>query len=218
MTKKIEQQLKIIKLLIFIRYIHEIKKALAAEQPEPAKNINLPHGFKNSSFSIHNSELLSAFEDPIGIAGGLNLYIAFGNNPVNFIDPWGLRSPGPGYYLSGYYSYWATVRGAIKQKWDTLAKYSSCMVNCMTGLNICPNSKKPRKVAPVPNYLVGDIATRGVIQYELWLIRTHPKIVKNTIVSILNKNFLNTVKLTSGWLGGAVLTGQSIYCSYICSR
>ncbi len=29
-------------------------------------------------------------EDPIGIAGGLNLYRAFGNNPVNFVDPWGL--------------------------------------------------------------------------------------------------------------------------------
>ena len=33
-------------------------------------------------------------KDPIGIAGGLNQYVAFGNNPVNFTDPmgesWGL--------------------------------------------------------------------------------------------------------------------------------
>ncbi len=29
-------------------------------------------------------------EDPIGIAGGLNLYRAFGNNPVSYVDPWGL--------------------------------------------------------------------------------------------------------------------------------
>ena len=28
-------------------------------------------------------------EDPIGIAGGLNLYKAFGNNPVNYVDPFG---------------------------------------------------------------------------------------------------------------------------------
>ena len=29
-------------------------------------------------------------KDPKGIAGGLNLYLAFGNNPVNFTDPMGL--------------------------------------------------------------------------------------------------------------------------------
>ena len=29
-------------------------------------------------------------KDPIGIAGGLNQYVAFGNNPVNFVDPYGL--------------------------------------------------------------------------------------------------------------------------------
>ncbi|MDZ4197926.1 MAG: RHS repeat-associated core domain-containing protein [Kiritimatiellia bacterium] len=27
--------------------------------------------------------------DPIGIGGGLNQYVAFGNNPVMFVDPWG---------------------------------------------------------------------------------------------------------------------------------
>ena len=30
-------------------------------------------------------------KDPLGIAGGLNLYEAFGNNAVNFIDPMGLE-------------------------------------------------------------------------------------------------------------------------------
>ncbi len=29
-------------------------------------------------------------KDPIGISGGMNLYEAFGNNPVNFVDPMGL--------------------------------------------------------------------------------------------------------------------------------
>ncbi len=29
-------------------------------------------------------------KDPIGIRGGLNLYVAFGNNPVNFVDHFGL--------------------------------------------------------------------------------------------------------------------------------
>ena len=32
--------------------------------------------------------------DPLGEAGGLNLYAFVGNNPVNWVDPWGLyRSP-----------------------------------------------------------------------------------------------------------------------------
>ena len=30
-------------------------------------------------------------KDPIGINGGLNQYVAFNNNPVNFVDPSGLR-------------------------------------------------------------------------------------------------------------------------------
>jgi len=29
-------------------------------------------------------------KDPIGIAGGLNQYAYVGNNPVNYVDPWGL--------------------------------------------------------------------------------------------------------------------------------
>jgi uncharacterized protein RhaS with RHS repeats len=29
-------------------------------------------------------------KDPIGIRGGLNQYVSFGNNPVNFVDPFGL--------------------------------------------------------------------------------------------------------------------------------
>jgi len=48
MTKSIEQRLKIIKLLIIIRYLYELQKALAAEQPEPAKNEAIPHDFKKA--------------------------------------------------------------------------------------------------------------------------------------------------------------------------
>ncbi len=33
---------------------------------------------------------LRACDAPIRTSGGLNLYRAFGNNPVNFIDPWGV--------------------------------------------------------------------------------------------------------------------------------
>ncbi len=37
--------------------------------------------------------------DPIGINGGLNLYVFCGNSPVNFVDPLGLCAEG-GYSLS----------------------------------------------------------------------------------------------------------------------
>ena len=30
--------------------------------------------------------------DPLGEAGGLNLYAFVGNNPVNWVDPWGLKT------------------------------------------------------------------------------------------------------------------------------
>ena len=30
--------------------------------------------------------------DPVGLAGGLHLYVYVGNGPVNWVDPWGLRS------------------------------------------------------------------------------------------------------------------------------
>jgi hypothetical protein len=42
-------------------------------------------------------------KDPIGISGGLNQYVAFGNNPVNFRDPWGEAKSqnNPPSYLEG---------------------------------------------------------------------------------------------------------------------
>ncbi len=43
--------------------------------------------------------------DPIGIAGGLNQYVAFGNNPVIYVDPWGeeITLAGVGLFFAGKY-------------------------------------------------------------------------------------------------------------------
>lgn len=44
--------------------------------------------FRNRSYDANSGRWLQ--EDPIGIAGGINLYQFNGNNPVAFTDPFGL--------------------------------------------------------------------------------------------------------------------------------
>ena len=44
--------------------------------------------FRNRWYEPETGRWLSP--DPIGISGGLNLYAFCGNDPVNFVDPWGL--------------------------------------------------------------------------------------------------------------------------------
>ncbi len=50
--------------------------------------------------------------DPIGINGGLNLYVFCGNSPVNFRDPWGLCEDGGGFW-STFGSEWCRASYGI---------------------------------------------------------------------------------------------------------
>lgn len=52
-------------------------------------------------------------EDPIGLAGGINLYAFAGNDPVNGSDPFGLRACPAGYSALGY----ITVMGSNGDYW-----------------------------------------------------------------------------------------------------
>ncbi len=47
-------------------------------------------------------------KDPIGLEGGLNLYVFCGNNPVNFVDPWGFQR---GYMGGSGDSYYPDING-----------------------------------------------------------------------------------------------------------
>jgi len=49
--------------------------------------------------------------DPIGLAGGINFYAYVGNDPVNFVDPWGLANS-PGEY-GGQYTGGTDIKGVI---------------------------------------------------------------------------------------------------------
>jgi RHS repeat-associated protein len=78
-------------------------------------------------------------EDPIGFAGGINLYSYVGNNPVNFVDPIGL------WRISGGFG---GVIGPIDINWSssdpTKTNFYFTTPQLGGGLNICFN-RQPKK-------------------------------------------------------------------------
>ena len=66
-------------------------------------------------------------KDPIGISGGLNLYAFCGNDPVNYVDPWGLCRDDEGFSLLNWLKNDAFNVETICQAWELLsgADYST---------------------------------------------------------------------------------------------
>ncbi len=71
--------------------------------------------------------------DPLGEAGGVNLYVFVGNDPVNWVDPWGWRVRYPG------------IENAAKGIADAHGKlhgYESCLAKQLRRLKKCRDEEQ----------------------------------------------------------------------------
>jgi hypothetical protein len=98
-------------------------------------------------------------KDPIGISGGLNQYVAFGNNPVNFRDPDGL-------FAKEGYEFWMDVaesgfdRAREGGFWNGLGGYSQAAgASIMTSFIDFWDARGIQEQAEKSGYYAGEECT-----------------------------------------------------------
>jgi RHS repeat-associated protein len=75
----------------FTAYGENITQGTLTEYQYAGRPLDAETGLYYNRNRYYNSALgRFTTADPIGMQGGLNLYTYVGNNPINFIDPWGL--------------------------------------------------------------------------------------------------------------------------------
>ena len=94
----------------------------------PGQYYDQETGFHHNYFRYYNPQTgRYVTPDPIGLEGGINLYLYVANNPVNFIDPLGLR--GLDYLLKNWDYISLNINIAIFNPWTlTLLGFSGQIV------------------------------------------------------------------------------------------
>ena len=109
------------------------------------KELHAPSGLYYYGFRFYSPALGRWINrDPIGEAGGVNLYQTVGNNPVNLLDPHGLRDPDEGSYKGPYPSTSPPSELSCSEK---------CLIQVAIGVSLAtgaigsglPTKKKPFK-------------------------------------------------------------------------
>ena len=94
--------------------------------------------------------------DPLGEAGGLNLYAYVGNNPVNWVDPWGLyvdnNSPHTVYFKpAGKNDYPQTILNPSGAGAEPIAPHSCSLEAYQDGVAVPFSPDHPREVLKTVN-------------------------------------------------------------------
>jgi RHS repeat-associated protein len=96
--------------------------------------------------------------DPIGIQGGLNVYVYVDNNPMKFIDP------------LGYSKLWDKVKDGANKAWDKTKEVAEDLWDVAKELPpyIFPSSPIPAEAAPgIANCYMNDALRRHVLEQHV---------------------------------------------------
>ncbi len=158
-------------------------------------------------------------EDPIGIAGGLNLYRFVNNNPVNFVDPWGLINkkyyPGTDEYANELARLITRNVGPMIQTEDAFCKW----INCMAGFNVtcCRKKQGIRGYSPMGSYAGGEISHVLFKTSMNYLLKNSSNLRESSKIAVhlLSEETVIRVLKFSSKIGKFSMIGLALACAFL---